>query len=187
MKLSQATPIAILCAKVRTKSAKMPSTANGGATPQAATMPEAKAPTVVNGPPITHLRKAPIPLRPSASTCFLTIMDEHLGDDPIAFDIGAVIGRALARVKADLETGLIVPDAWRMTIVRVENGYVLCGHNDSSQMDIVLEEKLDTVASIRQTMTDVLMEVARWFGHDYDGFSANNLNISWDKKGDELE
>ncbi len=77
---------------------------------------------------------------------------------------------------------------WELKIEKIENGYVL-SHNEEIEdgkfktIKEVVEEKGDDE---RETMTRLLERVAEYFGIQYDKFAADNLNITWNKKGRKL-
>ncbi len=75
-----------------------------------------------------------------------------------------------------------------MKIEKIENGFVL------SHKEEIEDGKFKTTKEVieeadndeKETMTRLLERVAEYFGIQYDKFAADNLNITWNKKGGKL-
>lgn len=78
-------------------------------------------------------------------------------------------------------------------IVKTNNGFVIKTYawesNDKHGNKVFTEEVevIEEKQTEKETMTNLLLTIADLCGFRYDGFSKDNLNITWDKKGDELE
>ena len=71
---------------------------------------------------------------------------------------------------------------WKITITKAANGYILSSEEAEGGVTEVLEEK----STEKETMTDLLYKVAEFFGMNHDKFAKDNLNITFDKKGDKV-
>jgi len=77
---------------------------------------------------------------------------------------------------------------WELKIEKIENGYIL-SHDEEIEdgkfktAKEVIEEKGDDE---KEAMTQLLEKVSEYFGVQYDKFAADNLNVTWDKKGHKL-
>ena len=75
-----------------------------------------------------------------------------------------------------------------LKIVEANNGYVLS--RDVEQDENVWIEEIDVVEETDDTndlFRRLLEKVAEHFGMQYDKFSSENLNITFDKKGHKVE
>lgn len=75
-----------------------------------------------------------------------------------------------------------------LNIVEARNGYTLSheieGFGDPTELQLdVIEDSGDERAAIKR----LLEAVADHFGFHYDPFSSENINITFDRKGDEVE
>jgi len=69
-----------------------------------------------------------------------------------------------------------------LNITKVDNGFVLEGDEISEVIEFGDNENGE-----KEALTKLFHEIAGYFGSGYDGFSKENLNIQWNKKGDEVE
>lgn len=93
---------------------------------------------------------------------------------------------------------------WKITIHKVDNGYILEFPNeiiiDDERTEVVTEKEVVEMSydhdDANKFMTDdeekiclgrMLERIADHFGVMYQKFDANNLNISFDKKGHKLD
>jgi len=67
----------------------------------------------------------------------------------------------------------------------VHNGYIVSSGDDPADFQEVLFEMVDD--DEKATLTNVFIYLADYFGKGYNGFEKDNLNIQWNRKGDELE
>jgi len=75
-----------------------------------------------------------------------------------------------------------------LKIVEANNGYILS--HDVEQDENVWIEEIDVVEETDDTndlFRRLLEKVAEHFGMQYDKFSSENLNITFDKKGHKVE
>ena len=68
----------------------------------------------------------------------------------------------------------------KIKIEKTTNGYIIYIDEEKT---VIQEDDLDD----KKTITDLLYLIAEHFGFNYDGFSKENLNITWNKKGDEID
>ena len=71
---------------------------------------------------------------------------------------------------------------YELHIDKLDNGFVL--HGD--ELDEVIEFG-DSENGEKEALAKLFHQIAEYFGIMYDGFSKENLNIQWNKKGDEVE
>ena len=68
------------------------------------------------------------------------------------------------------------------TIGRVSNGFIVsCPHEEREVFEFGDHK------TIEEALTTALYEVVRRLGFDYNKFKADNLRISWDRKGSKAE
>lgn len=75
----------------------------------------------------------------------------------------------------------------KLEIREISNAYILSMHNDdgiSYEMAFTFDGFTDK--SKRQAISELFNEINDLIGFPYDGFSKENLNIKWNKKGDEV-
>lgn len=81
-------------------------------------------------------------------------------------------------------------------IKKVENGFIIkqvylnTETKDGRKIyteEITVVEEEDGINSEKDVMIQLLYEIADKFGIDYDKFSSENLNITFDKKGHKVE
>lgn len=71
---------------------------------------------------------------------------------------------------------------WKLNITKLDNGYTLVGADEKEVIEIEESDKGE-----KEAMTKLLRRIAEYFGIMNDGFSKENLNVRWNKKGDEVE
>jgi len=78
-----------------------------------------------------------------------------------------------------------------LTIEKIDNGFIITfsgGYEGGKEViEITTNEDQDEEDEEKRAMTKLLERIAIFFGVMYDGFSEKNLNILWNKKGDEVE
>ena len=73
------------------------------------------------------------------------------------------------------------PPEYEILITKAENGYIL-SRNDWEDDDIITKHR-----RIVEGITELLYEIADYFGYPYDKFSHENLSVTWDKSGHKVE
>jgi len=89
---------------------------------------------------------------------------------------------------------------WEVKIKKVDNGYIfeypdtLCDDTTVNVQELFEIKHLTgdninfkTQCEDKQTLGNLLYRVAEHFGNRYDGFSKENLKITFDLAGDEVE
>lgn len=74
---------------------------------------------------------------------------------------------------------------WKITIKKVNNGYIVEGPGGDMKEISVIEEISDD--DEKEACKRLLEFVAEHFGFMHDKFAEDNLRISWDKKGRKIE
>ena len=77
----------------------------------------------------------------------------------------------------------------KITIKHTSNGYIVkCNSQaDHEEPGALVIEEAENKDGKRTAFAELVYILADEFGLGYDGFSKSNLNIRWDRKGDELE
>lgn len=77
---------------------------------------------------------------------------------------------------------------WELKIEKIENGFILSHKEEIEENNIVaVKEVLEDDEGEKETMTRLLERVSDYFGIGYDKFEADNLKITWDKKGHKID
>ena len=76
-------------------------------------------------------------------------------------------------------------------IKHIENGFIVV-YDDFNINDEKIEvetvfEDIDIDDDKKVCMTRLLYFIAEHYGHQYDKWAKNNLNITWDKKGHKVD
>ena len=76
---------------------------------------------------------------------------------------------------------------WELKIEKIENGFILSHEEEMDEGKFeIIKEVIEEDDEEKETMTQLLERIAEYFGIRYDKYSADNLNIAWNKKGHKL-
>ena len=73
----------------------------------------------------------------------------------------------------------------KLTVEQISNGYILWGpgHYDGDDLVDAEVEVIEERGTDREALVALFQRLADWFGFQEEKYGAENLRISWDRKG----
>lgn len=76
---------------------------------------------------------------------------------------------------------------WEILISKAENGFILNYTEEHEDGSTQVHEVIEDNDNEKEAMEKLLYRLADYFGMHNDRYAKDNLNITWDKKGDKAE